>query len=441
MTKTMLTARLVGQLKPGEKRREIADTLLPGLYLIIQPSGERSWALRYRHSGRPAKFTLGPAIAERSASAAVKQELMRGMALTLGEARELGRKALSELAEGRAPHLEQREQGRKPAAEIVTAKDELATVVELFLDRHVRRRLRPSTIKDMEWTFRTQVVPYWGRRRLAEISRSDVIDLLDDLVDAGKGATANRVLRQLGTFFGWCIDRGLLSVTPTARVRKPHEDRPRERWLDDFEIAWFWTGAKKLGYPFGPMLQLLVLSGVRREELRAATWREFDLEAGTWTIGPTRTKNGRPHLVLLSDPARAILADLPRIAGVGYLFTTSGDKPATGFSNAKLRIDKAMVAEATAPESGGVAPTIPAWTFHDLRRTMASGMARLGIALPVIEKCLNHVSGSFGGVAGIYQHHDFREEKAAAWSAWARHVEAIAAPRAGIGVIPFRRAV
>jgi integrase len=182
-----------------------------------------------------------------------------------------------------------------------------------------------------------------------------------------------------------------------------------------------------MAYPFGPMAKLMLLTGCRRDEVAAMRDSEIDLAARTFTLAPSRTKNKRSHVVHLSDAAVTIIEGLDRVTNdSGYLFSTNGKTYATGYSKAKKQFDKLMA--------------IPGWRFHDLRRSMVSGMARIGISLPVIERCVNHVSGSFDGIVGIYQKHDFAREKAAAFDAWARHVEGVASGKPG-NVVPFAVAV
>jgi integrase len=138
-------------------------------------------------------------------------------------------------------------------------------------------------------------------------------------------------------------------------------------------------------------------------------WHEINLKTRLWSLPPARVKNNQAHEIPLSAPAIAVLEALPRI-GDRFVLTTNGEAPSSGYSKAKRRIDALLPAD------------MPGWVLHDLRRSCASGMARLGISLPVIEKCLNHVSGSFAGVVGIYQRHDFADEKRRALEAWAAFV-------------------
>jgi integrase len=165
------------------------------------------------------------------------------------------------------------------------------------------------------------------------------------------------------------------------------------------------------------MVQLLILTGQRRAEVAGMRWNEFDLNAGIWTIPPARSKNHRQHEVPLVPGAVEILRSLPRFEGSEFVLS-AGNTPPSGFSRCKARLDRAI-----AKANGG--QPFPPWVVHDIRRSVASGMARLGINLPVVEKVLNHLSGSFGGIVGVYQRHSFEEEKRQALEAWARHVEAL----------------
>jgi integrase len=171
-----------------------------------------------------------------------------------------------------------------------------------------------------------------------------------------------------------------------------------------------------MGYPFGSVVQMLVLTGQRRDEVRKMTWEEVDLERRLWKLAAGRTKNNKSHDVPLSAPVVAILESLPRIVGSRLVFTLDGVRPASSLSYHKSRLDALS----------GVA----SWTLHDTRRTCASGLARLGVNLPVIEKILNHTSGSFRGVVGIYQRHDFGAEKAKALELWGQHVGGLVSSKA-----------
>lgn len=264
---------------------------------------------------------------------------------------------------------------------------------------------------------------------MAEIARRDVIELLDSTVDRGAATMANRELAAVRRMFGWCVERGILDASPCAGMRAPVPERSRDRLLSDDEIRLFWNAADTIGWPFGPLFKLLLLTGQRRDEVGEMRWREIDGDKRLWTLPRERVKSDRAHEVPLCDAAVAILAVLPRVSGrPGYVFTTNGETPVSGWSRAKNRLDKAMADAGMTGEP---------WRLHDLRRTAASGMARLAIDLPVIEKVLNHVSGSFAGIVGVYQRHGFADEKRRALDTWGAHVERLVTGQ-GADVVPIK---
>ena len=189
----------------------------------------------------------------------------------------------------------------------------------------------------------------------------------------------------------------------------------RDRVLSDAELAAVWKAADTLGWPFGPALHLLILTAARREEIGALRWSE--IVADKIELTGDRTKNSEPHTIPLSLPAIEIVKHLPHVAESAFVFTTTGKTPVSGWSKAKTLLDRAVADVA--------GPPLPDWRFHDFRRTVATGMQRLGVALQVVESVLGHVSGSRAGIVGVYQRHTFDDETKAALEAWARHVENI----------------
>jgi integrase len=387
-----LTTRTVETAKPGKVRREISDARMPGLYLVLQPSGARSWAVRYRSGGRPRKHTLGsyPTI-------------------DLKTARDLAGKALRAAAEGRDP-------GREKANDRAAGPDTVEAIAEQFIKRHCSRKNRPSTATGTERLLRQYVLPRWGARLARDITRRDVIDLLDRIVDAGKPIAANRVLAAVRKMFNWCVERDILQATPFVGVKSPSNERPRDRVLNDSELRAVWLAADQLGGPFGALVKMLVLTGQRRDEVAQMRWAEINLETRLWLLPPERIKNKLAHEIPLSAPTLAVLEALPRI-GDRFVLTTSGEAPSSNYSKGKRRLDALLPAD-----------MLP-WRLHDIRRSTASGMARLGISLPVIEKCLNHISGTFSGIVSVYQKHTFSDEKRAAFDIWAAFVADLVSDR------------
>jgi integrase len=439
MTKALTVTR-VDNAKATSSRQEIPDGLLVGLYLVVQPSGAKSFAVRYRYAGQPRKLTIGayPAI-------------------TLEAARAIGGKALRAAAEGRDPAREKQDakgDAKRQAAEEIRGKRDLfENVARDFIERHAMKSNRETTWRETARILGfkpdpdnagkllvvepqkgkpSTVLQLWNGRKVQDITKRDVITLLDTVRDRAP-VMANRNLAAIRKLFNWCLARDVIQVSPCTLIEPPAPERSRDRILSDDELRLVWNAADSDGWPFGPLVKLLVLTGQRLAEVGGMRWDELDLDARVWTLPAPRVKNDERHEVPLSDAAIAIINTLPRIKTTkGFVFATRSDAAVSGFSRAKDRLDDAVKASLT---KGAKPPEH--WTFHDLRRTMASGMARLGIQLPVIEKVLNHTSGSFRGIVGVYQRHSSAEEKRTALDAWASHVESVVSGKQRVNVIPL----
>jgi integrase len=397
---TALTVKSLENLKPGAIRREVPDGLLPGLYFIVQPSGKSSWAVRYRAAGKPRKLTLGPY-----------------PSVDLKSARELARTALAKVAGGTDPGAEKK---TAKGAACIPANDIIETVVSRFISHYAKRQLKAKTAKEVERLLNKEIIGPWRWRRLSQIGRADIHELLDLIVERGSPVTANRTLAWLHRMCSWAIERGLIVANPCAGIRAPASETARDRVLADEELKAVWEAAESLEQLHAAFIKLLILTGARRNEVAEMAWREVDLDAKLWTLPKERSKNDREHTVPLSDSAVEILRTLPRIMGSDLAFTLNGHSRITGFSRVKDRIDARMPA--------GISP----WTLHDLRRTFASGCARLGIAVHVVEAALNHRSGSIKGIAAVYNRYSYDVEKRSAMQTWARYVEQlVSGERAG----------
>jgi integrase len=279
-----------------------------------------------------------------------------------------------------------------------------------------------KSLAAVERIVKRELLPVWGNRPITEIGRRDVRDLIDSIADRGKIVMARRVHAKLNRFFAWTVERDILTANPMTGLPKPGSETSRDRVLTDDELVAVWKAATAIGSPFGPAHQLLILTGARREEIGRLRWSETD--GDRISLKGERTKNGESHLIPLSAPARSLLGILPRFAGSDFVFTASGDKPIADWANAKKKLD-ALV-------------TIEPWRIHDLRRTVATGLQRLGVGLQVVEAILGHTSGSRAGVIGIYQRHSFADEKRAALEAWGAHVTGLIEGRAVGKVVPLR---
>jgi integrase len=405
-----LTVKGVEAATPLANRTEVPDGALPGLYLVVQPSGAKSWAVRYRHADRPRKMTLGPY-----------------PALGLKDAREAARSAIRIVSDGRDPATERAEREAARPAHL----DLVSSVLDIFVARHVKVKNRVTTQKNTIAFIDKEIRPRWKHRDIASITKRDVVELLDEIADRGAPESASRVRAILSKLFSWAIDRDIVPSSPVPKG-DAKQGKSRERVLADDELVLVWRASREVGYPFGPMVRLLILTAQRRNEVAAAKRSEFVLTGNDqmWTIPPERSKNAKEHFVPLSAACLAEFEHLPKTSD--YLFTTTGKTAVSGFSRAKAILNAKMLEiarkDAIAAGADGETVTVKAWTFHDLRRTAASGMAKLGFPVHVVEAVLNHRSGSIKGVAAIYNRYDYATEKRQALSSWSALLSEIASP-------------
>ena len=267
------------------------------------------------------------------------------------------------------------------------------------------------------------VLPKLGKHDIGSITSGDIRRVLDAIQERNAPITANRLLTYLRTFFRWCVKQEFVSADPTAKVDRPVQETARDRVLDDDELRLFWNACDSIGWPYGPFGKLLVLTAQRRNEVGEAEWSELDLEKRLWVIPKERSKNGLAHEIHLSPLAMEVIASLPRINGSNYLFTATGMRPMNSWAAAKTALDKRM-------------GDTPRWTFHDLRRSAASHMARFAPPY-VVDKVLNHTTGAISGIAAIYNRHRYLTERQAALEAWSRHIETLIDPETATNVVPL----
>jgi integrase len=243
-----------------------------------------------------------------------------------------------------------------------------------------------------------------GGRSIREIERRDILDLLDKMVDRGAPIMAKQTHSTIRKLFYWAVDRGILERSPCVRVPRPAEADDRDRVLTSAELRSVWLACDPLKWPFGPVVRLLILTGQRRNEVATMRWADVNLTEGSWTIPRNLRKGDQAHEVPLSSAAKEIITSLPK-SNDALVFTTNGRVPVAGFSNAKRRLD----------QLSGVRD----WRLHDLRRSTASNMARLGVDPHVVEKVLGHQTGTISGVAAVYNRHGYFPEKREALERWA----------------------
>ncbi len=428
MPTVKLTDAAVQRLKaPTGARVDYFDAAFPGLALRVsgtvdQRPERRTWTLFYRFGRKQRRLTFEPGYP----------------ALGLAEARTAATQAQLQIRAGMDPAAVKGTAKEKAARK----PDTIANVVEMFIRLDLERRKRaPRYITDTRRNFSNHVLPRWADRDIRTITRRDVIELLDAVMDGGTVAKdadgtrrklpggpiiANRTLAAVRALFNWALRRGMIDATPAALVEAPGEETARVRVLTGEEIRAIWAAAEDAAYPFGPFFRLALVTGQRREEVARMQWDHLDLNEGTWTLPAAATKAGRTHIVPLVPLAIEIMKALPHKAFAHghvtkpsrYVFTTAGEAPISGFSKAKKRLDQSI-----AKHRDGSA--LAAWTVHDLRRTAATEMARLGVSRLVIGKVLNHADRS---VTGIYDRHLYLPEKRHALEMWAQYLRHLLRP-------------
>jgi integrase len=361
---------------PKSGQTEIFDLGYPGLALRIGNGGAKSFVVFHRHGGKLHRITLG-----------------RWPEVTLGAAREGWRRTREAIARGEDPTAG----NGKPAGSA------FELVVEDWLKRDIGTRARPGTLKQVSRIIDHDLLPAWRGRRIDAITKKDVIALLDAIADRGAHAKAELVYTYLSRLFKWLRGRSIITVNPMDGLERPTKSQSRDRVLTDDELARVWRACDN--GPYGYAFKLLALTGLRREQVGRLRWSE--IEGDTIHLDGLRTKNGDPQLVPLSKAAQGVLSRVPRI-GDDFVFTFDGDKPINSWGRAKDALDKA---------SG-----VSNWRTHDLRRTLATGMQKLGIIEPVVEAVLGHTTGRKRGIVRVYQKHDYAAEKREAVERWGEYV-------------------
>jgi len=392
MPRIRLTKSAIDALPTPKSDLVYWDAGCPGFGVKVTPKGRKVFIVLYRTGGAGSKlrkYTIGP----------------YGH-VTLHQARVTAQKVFAARLEGRDPAAEKRAARRRIVA------DRVEDLLETFIAQRLTQNRSGGEIARL---LRREVGKTWAGRSIHEITKRDVVGLVTAIEQRGAPVAANKALKVTKTFLRWCVGRAVLDQSPAEGVPLPSKEVARDRVLDDDELAHVILAAREIGEPYGGIVELLALTGQRREEVARLQWEELDLARRVWTLPKSRTKNAKAHVVHLSEQAMAVLKRADQRGP--YVLSLLGTKPFQEFSRAKRRVDQL---------SG-----VTGWRLHDLRRTCVSGMARLGIAPHVADKILNHQSGTISGVAAVYQRHDFLAERQEALERWGIHVARIVRDLAG----------
>lgn len=402
------TDKGIAALKAKAERYEVWEPNRTGLGVRVSPAGRKSWVYMYRYQGRPRRMTLGAYPAMGLAKARVKH----------AKSKEL-------LEKGTDPgtvHVEQRRAERQ-AETVHDLADE-------YLEKWAKPRKR-SAAED-ERILKKDVLPEWGKRKARDITRRDVITLLDGIIERGAPIQANRTLALLRKMFNFAVQRDILESTPVTLVKAPGKEQQRERILSQDEIRAFWTGLETADMTgeIRLALRLMLATAQRKSEVAGARLDEFDLEQKIWTIPAERAKNGKSHRVPLPPLAADLVEQAIALAKSkaearaerqGDIFEPDHPEwlfPSRYGSDRPLAPGSISHAATKALPDMGIENVTP----HDLRRTAASGMGSLGVNRLVISKVLNHVET---GVTAVYDRHGYDNDKRHALEAWAAHLEQI----------------
>jgi integrase len=402
-----LTATSLARLRPTGKRYEVADGTVPGLCARVGETGKITFVLHSWIGGKHVRETLGP-IERFKDLAAVRKRAQ--------EVKEL-------LAKGTSPAAEKR----------AAAAQSLESAVELFIEKHVRVKTKARTAKETERILRRYVLPAWKGRAVSEIARADVARLIETVAEENGSTQAQRVLAAVRKLYNWALLRSEYASTLAASpVPKglASSAKPRDRVLSLPELRLLLRAVDGLAQPWLSYARMLVYCGQRRSETASARWQDFDLKARLWRLPAEVTKNGKPHEVPLPDAAVAALESLPRIGD--FVFTTTGDVPISGQQKIKERLDAAIRELVKQEKAEGLFSRD--WTWHDLRRSLASHLAEAGVREEVVGAILNHQPKTITG--RVYVHAALRPEKASALRLFEQLV--LHAPS---NVLPFRAAV
>jgi integrase len=345
--------------------------------------------------------------------------------ITPEQARTLAQSILGAVAHGRDPAKER----RKAEA---SSGNTLRSVAENYLARE-GKKLR--TVQARQAALERLVYPTLGARQIDEIKRSEINKLLDRIEDERGPRMASLTLAYLRRLMNWHATRTDDFRSPIVRGMGRGVTTKRDRVLTDDELRAFWRACETWGHPFGRMLQFILLTAARREEAASMRWSE--LEDATWTIPAARYKTGIDFELPLSQAARDVLATVPGFGERGFVFTVTGVTGIAGFAKFKARFDRlilgALHKAAVERDDDPSKVTLDHWTIHDLRRTARSLMTRAGVPPDHAERALGHV---IGGVRGVYDRHDYLDEKRKAFEALAAYVGHVLDPQPN--VVPIR---
>jgi integrase len=415
-----LTDKFVKNAPPPTDRPQVDywDAATPGFGLRVTSEGVKTWTIIYRVDGKQ-----------------VRQSLGRYDGVSLADARKKAADIREMLDRGKDPRLEAERERRK---EQQARADTVAMISDQYLkaigvvgggsSRRKKRVLRQGD--EIKRIHNKYIVPKFGDRPVADISRRELADWLDSMADRAP-VMANRVLGRLSRFFDWATARDIIPASPAAGIERPEKEVPRDRLLTDAEVREIWTAAGEIGFPYGRMVQFMLLTATRLQE--ATHMQRDEISGDIWTIPAKRQKSNVDHAIPLPPPAIKLLDELPTTGHWVFPSWKTG-RPIGGTSSYKMLLDSTILANRQKVDSK--AKPMPDWVLHDFRRVVRSGMSALRIDAEVAERCLGHVPK---GLRRVYDRHTFLSEKRHAFAAWAQQLQSIVNPRPPASVVMLRK--
>jgi integrase len=422
-------------LPQPDKRAYLWDETLKGFGVMVTDRGARSYLIQYRLDGRGSptrRVTIGKhgspwtADAARDRAAELLEQVRRKV-----DPFEAAKALLADQRREREDREREQAKLAKLAFSVIAA--DYVTASKKTLRRW----------QEQERIIERDLTPSFGETPLPSISADDINDCVAKAGQRANSAALKAYSAMRSIFAHAHANHRRLfpaSVSPFGDVTRPQGGGKRSDFIANNELRLMWLACDNIGWPFGAIYRLLLLTGLRLREVAEGRWSEIDLEGGNWLIPAERMKNGEPHWIALSAPAVEIIKALPRVGKCDLMFSTNGKTPVSGFSRAKSRLDAAMlkIAKKEVKDAGGESDDIklPAFVVHDTRRTVARGCQKDGVAPEVIERMLGHVTHTKSGLKGVYQVFEFESERRAVLAKWGQRVTALAA--GGANVIQLR---
>lgn len=411
-TKRKFTEQMLERIRPPQTGRVVfTDTITPGLQLRITENGTKTFSVIYKVPGEGGLSKHGRLLTDQQHRITLGRWPIAGLHRTRERAREI----LSAAADGRDPRAERR------AVNAARHTATFAATVERFVELYAKPNVR--SWKNIEATFRLHVIPRWGSRPLSDITRGDIHDLLDTLLQEQRVGVAREVRKHVRSLFTWAVERSIVANNPASSLKRRDLAYPDDdgRALQDLEIRAVWQAANKIGYAYGPLYQLLLLTGQRTADWAHARWDEIDEKEKVLVIPAHRYKTRRDHAVPLSPAVWDLLETLPRWSAGPFLFSAtsaSGARSVNGYSAAAPRLEL-LAREEFKLVSADPEAKLPHYTIKDFRKTCRTRLTALGVREEIAERVLGHAQQK---LVRTYNRHEYLTEKREALDAHATHI-------------------